>query len=89
MAVKRGRPDGASEEIPGLREERRARRSNFVGVGSLSCPECDAPAPLAGSPAAPDSDLACPYCSHAGAVRDFLTFGEPLRAPRVHVFVRI
>ena len=83
------RPDGRQEGIAGLREERRARRSSWLGAGSLACPSCDAPAPLLASPAAPATPLGCPYCNHVGVVRDFLSLGEPLRAPRVNVFVRL
>ena len=89
MAIERGRPDGMSEELPALREEQRARRSSFIGAGSLACPSCDAPAPLVASPAAPSSALACPYCDHAGVVRDFLPMGDPLRPARVNVFMRL
>jgi hypothetical protein len=60
-----------------------------VGTGSLACPNCDAPALLDERPAGPESALDCAYCDHRGAVREFLSFGEPLRAPRVNVFVRL
>jgi hypothetical protein len=89
VGIQRGRPDSRPEEVPGFHEERRSWRSGFVGTGSLACPRCDAPAPLLSEPAGPTSLLGCPYCEHTGAVRDFLTFGEPLRAPRVNVFVRM
>ena len=32
--------------------------------------------------------LSCGYCSHAGAVRDFLSLAEPTRPTRVVVRVR-
>ena len=89
MGIQRGRPDGRPEEVPGFFEERRSWRTGFVGRGSLACPRCDAPAPLLSQPAGPGEPLGCPYCDHTGAVRDFLTFSEPLRAPRVNVFVRL
>jgi hypothetical protein len=78
-------PDG----IPGLREERRSRRTNWLGTGSLSCPKCDAPAPLLARRAAPTTPLGCPFCDHSGKVSDFLSLAEPHRAPRVNVFVRL
>jgi hypothetical protein len=84
VGIERERPD----EVPGLFEERRSWRSTFLATGALACPECDAPAGLFEQPAGPATPLGCPYCNHTGAVRDFLTFGEPLRAPRVNVFVR-
>jgi len=85
VAVERERADG----VPGLYEERRSWRSSFVGTGSLACPSCDAPALLSERPAGPGSPLECSFCDHRGAVRDYLSFGEPLRAPRVNVFVRL
>jgi hypothetical protein len=86
MGIERSRAD---EELASLREERRSVRGNFLGVATLACPLCDAPAPLLTSPAAPDTELACPYCEHAGAVREFLTFATPPRAARVNVFVSL
>jgi hypothetical protein len=35
----------------------------------------------------PADPLACPYCAHEGAVRDFLSLGAPTRP--AHVDVRI
>ncbi len=81
-------PEGRPEEIAGLHEERRARRSAWLGVGSLACPQCDAPTPLWATTATPGTPLGCPYCAHAGSVRDFLSLREPHRAPRVNVYVR-
>lgn len=83
------RPEGKADELAALREERRARRSNWLGYGSLACPECDAPAPLLESPASLVTPLGCPYCGLAGSVRDFLSLSEPHRAPRVNVYVRL
>ena len=67
-------------------EERRAP-SGVLAHGSLACPECDAPAPLA-EPAGPAAPLSCGWCGRAGAVRDFLTLGEPTRPARVTVRLR-
>jgi hypothetical protein len=36
----------------------------------------------------PRDPMACGYCGHAGAVRDFLSLAEPTRPTRVVVRVR-
>jgi hypothetical protein len=80
------RPEGAGG-LAGVEEERRAVRSGRVATGTLACPDCDAPVapgPVALSPSAP---LGCPYCGRSGAVRDFLSLGEPSRPARVAVRV--
>jgi hypothetical protein len=66
-------------------DERRTRTSR-LGVGTLACPQCDAPVALAG-PLAPSAPLACPYCAHHGPLRDFLSLGAPSRPARVVVRV--
>ena len=82
-------PQIRREDLAALHEERRAGRSSWLGTGSLSCPQCDAPAPLLDGPATPSTLLGCPYCDHAGSVREFLSLSAPHRAPRVNVFVRL
>jgi hypothetical protein len=77
-----------SEELAGLREERRARRTGWLGAGSLACPTCDAPTPLFAG-AAPGTPLDCPFCDHSGALHEFLSMQPPHRTPRVNVFVRL
>ena len=67
-------------------EERRAVRSGRLAVGSMACPNCDAPV-APDRPLSPGDPLACPYCGHAGAVRDFLSIGAPTRPARVVVTV--
>ena len=67
--------------------ELRPGTSRPVAEGSLSCPGCDAPAPLAG-PSALSAPLACGWCGHDGIVRDFLTFDRPTRPARVIIRVR-
>src|SRR3954466_10752270 len=99
MGVRRDAGDGRRQAVPGLHEERRSMRSDFVGVGGLACPVCDAPAPLLEWPAGPATPLGCPYCTHAGTVRDFLALRgpapafrprrAPARAPRVNVYARL
>ena len=82
------RHEGRADEPAGLHEERRTLRTGWLGVGSLACPECDAPTPLLTMPATPATPLGCPYCEHAGLVRDFLSLTAPHRVPRVNVYVR-
>jgi hypothetical protein len=69
--------------VPRLHEERRAR-SGRLATGTLACPLCDAPVALAAH-VGPADALACPYCRHAGAVRDFLSLTAPARPARVAV----
>jgi hypothetical protein len=76
----------AAARVVDLREERRIARSGRLASGTLACPRCDAPVAPAG-PVTPAQPLGCPYCEHAGAVRDFLTLGEPTRPARVVVRV--
>ena len=66
-------------------EQRRAR-STRLATGTLACPECDAPVMPPG-PVAPSAALACPYCLHAGLVREFLSLAPPTRPARVVVRV--
>jgi hypothetical protein len=73
--------------LSGPQELRKVQRTSRLAVGTLACPACDAPvAPAPGrwSPAAP---IACPYCGHDGAVRDFLSLAAPTRPARVEVRV--
>jgi hypothetical protein len=55
-------------------------------AGTLACPACDAPV-MPPHRLRVDAPLQCPYCAEAGAVRDFLTLGEPNRPARVIVRV--
>jgi len=68
-------------------EERRPAALRHVATGSLACPRCDAPVVLAG-PLGPAAPLGCPFCDHAGPLRDFLSLGEPTRPARVRVRIR-
>jgi hypothetical protein len=89
MALSR-RFDGSDPVRPepagaGALEYRRiVGRSTKVGSGTLACPSCDAPVALAG-PVAPGDLLGCPFCAHAGRVRDFLSLAAPTRPARVVV----
>lgn len=71
----------------GVEEERRAQRSTRLAVGTLACPDCDAPVALSGRRLAPSAPLACPYCGHGGPLRDFLSLDLPARPARVQVRV--
>ncbi len=67
-------------------QELRPARSGRLAVGTLACPACDAPV-VPAAPLAPSDPLGCPFCAHAGPVRDFLVLGEPTRPTRVVVRV--
>jgi hypothetical protein len=58
-----------------------------LGTGTLACPRCDAPVALAAGGASPADPLACPFCSHGGVLRDFLSLAEPARPARVELRV--
>jgi hypothetical protein len=72
--------------VGGTHEERRNTRTSVLAAGTLACPECDAPVFPSG-PLRPSDALACPYCGRDGAVREFLSLGEPTRPARVVVRV--
>jgi hypothetical protein len=73
--------------LAGAEEIRRAERSTVFATGTLACPSCDAPVAVREAGLAPADALQCPFCAHEGAVRDFLTLGEPTRPTRVEVHV--
>jgi hypothetical protein len=58
----------------------------MLGVGTLACPDCDAPVLIAG-PRRPHDPLSCGYCGRAGALREFLSLAAPSRPARVEVRV--
>jgi hypothetical protein len=64
--------------------ERRVTRSRRLGTGTLACGRCDAPVALA-RPMSPADSVSCPFCSHEGPVRDFLSLAAPPRPARVAV----
>jgi hypothetical protein len=75
-------------EGPAVRyERRRLARSSRLGVGTLACPDCDAPVAPPATPLSPADPLGCGYCLHTGAVRDFLSLAAPARPTRVEVRV--
>jgi hypothetical protein len=71
----------------GAEEERRVARTSVVAVGTLACPDCDAPIALGTRPLSPADPLGCPFCGREGPVRDFLALGAPTRPTRVVVRV--
>jgi hypothetical protein len=88
MAVHRDiGPDEPVERPAGLHEHREAVRSWRLGTGTLACPRCDAPVALGAGPVTPVDPLGCPYCRHAGPVREFLSLAAPSRPARVDVRV--
>jgi hypothetical protein len=73
--------------LSGPQEERKVGRTSRLAIGTLACPACDAPVAPAPGPSSPSSPLACPYCHHSGALRDFLSLTAPSRPARVEVRV--
>jgi hypothetical protein len=73
--------------LAGTQEERRVARTAVLGAGTLACPRCDVPVAFAAGPVSPAEPLGCPFCGHAGAVRDFLSLADPIRPTRVEVRV--
>jgi hypothetical protein len=70
----------------GPREYRYRAQSTRLATGTLACPRCDAPVAPA-RPLSPADRIACPFCAHAGAVREFLSLAPPTRPARVAVRV--
>ena len=68
-------------------ERRRQAGTGLLGPGTLACPHCDAPV-MPARTVTVTAPLACPFCDHSGAVRDFLSLGDPTRPARVTVRVR-
>jgi hypothetical protein len=66
--------------------ELRIARAGTLGVGTLACPECDAPVFIAGR-RRPHDPLSCGYCGRDGALREFLSLAAPSRPTRVEVRV--
>jgi hypothetical protein len=75
----RARPLAGEHEV-------RIGRSRQLGVGTLACPQCDAPVAPVGR-LTPADRLACPYCLHHGPARAFLSLEAPSRPARVVVKV--
>ena len=79
--------DSDLDRIAGLREIRKADSSAELAVGTLACPDCDAPTLPEARPMSPADPLWCSFCGRSGPLRDFLSLGEPTRPTRVVVRV--
>jgi hypothetical protein len=66
-------------------EQRKVVQSQLLAIGTLACPDCDAPVAPGDDPLAPADPLRCPVCLHGAAVRDFLSLTAPSRPARVAV----
>jgi hypothetical protein len=66
----------------------RAESVVTVARGTLACPTCDAPVLPDRGGMSPADPMSCGFCGHGGAVRDFLSLGEPTRPTRVTVRIR-
>jgi hypothetical protein len=80
------RPDPVGR-MAGTQQERRATRTTCLAIGTLACPACDAPVALTAGPRSPTDALGCPFCGHAGVVREFLSLAAPSRPARVEIRV--
>jgi hypothetical protein len=81
-------PHGGPSAGATPQELRRSIRGTALGVGTLACCRCDAPISPGGRSLALTDALACPFCAHSGAVRDFLSLATPTRPARVVLRVR-
>ncbi|HEY8581870.1 MAG TPA: hypothetical protein VIL49_02955 [Capillimicrobium sp.] len=93
MALQRGF-DGSEPVRPNpvtrrarARDLRKSEASEVLAAATLACPACDAPVAPGPTPLAPADPARCPFCAHSGAVRDFLTLGDPARPAVVEVRV--
>lgn len=77
------------ERLAGPEERRRSESAWQLATGTFACPACDAPVLPSAGGVAPADVVACAFCSHTAAVRDFLSLGEPTRPARVAVRVRM
>jgi hypothetical protein len=83
-----GSVTGPRARVAFVHEERRRAPSRRLGTGTLACCRCDAPIAPGTVPLAMTDRLICPFCRHAGPVRDFLSLASPSRPARVVVCVR-
>ena len=68
-------------------EHRRVAASSRLAVGTLACPDCDAPVAPPLHALSPADPLGCGYCDRVATVRDFLSLAAPARPTRVEVRV--
>jgi hypothetical protein len=73
--------------LAGARADDLVARTGHLASGTLACPRCDAPVAPAAGGVSPADPLACPFCHHGGAVRDFLSLASPSRPARVALHV--
>jgi hypothetical protein len=73
--------------VPTCEELRKADSTRTV-VGTLACSECDAPVAIGAQTLSPSDPLTCPYCTHHGPARQFLSLEPPTRPTRVIVRIR-
>jgi hypothetical protein len=78
--------DREIERVGGQHELRRSVATREMATGTLACPTCDAPV-LPDGVMSPADPMWCGFCGQAGALRDFLSLGEPTRPTRVVVRV--
>jgi hypothetical protein len=76
------RPDSEGRLV---HEERRVARTGIVALGTLACPDCDAPVALGERRVSPADPLGCPFCAHHAPAREFLSLKAPTRPARVAV----
>ena len=89
MAFQRDSSDPIrGERIGRLDGEHRLAHSTLLATGTLACPHCDLPVAPGPHPLAPRDRVACGYCGHAGAVRDFLSLATPARPAYVEIRLR-
>lgn len=65
--------------------EKRRAINGLSRPGSLACDRCDAPVALGAEPLRLSEVMSCPFCGHAGPLREFLSLAEPTRPARVLV----
>jgi hypothetical protein len=73
--------------VGGRHERRPVTGAWHLAIGTLACPDCDAPVVPPFGPLSPADPLGCGFCEHSAAVRDFLSLAPPTRPTRVEVRV--
>jgi len=78
--------DRDTERLGTEYELRRRVATREMATGTLACPSCDAPV-LPDGVMLPADPMSCGFCGEQGALRDFLSLGQPTRPTRVVVRV--
>ncbi len=74
--------------VPGaIEQDRRRSTTEVLGIGTLACPDCDAPVGIGPEPLSPLAELSCPFCARRAPLREFLSLAPPTRPTRVLVRV--